>query len=93
MTDADCSGCFKDIETRCVHGAGAIGTEGIRPISMPIYQTASFSHIEPGHNGSGFDYTRESNPTRTQLEKTVAALEGAKDCLAFTSGMAAINTV
>jgi cystathionine gamma-synthase len=93
MTDADCCCLINDIETKCVHGAGAFGTEGIRPISMPIYQTASFSHIEPGHNGSGFDYTRESNPTRAMLEKTVAALEGAKDCLAFASGMAAINTV
>ncbi|MBP5304976.1 MAG: PLP-dependent transferase [Lachnospiraceae bacterium] len=82
-----------DLETRCIHGGKDFNTEGIRPISMPIYQTASFSHIEPGHNGSGFDYTRESNPTRSALEKTVTALEGAADSLAFTSGMAAINTV
>ena len=57
---------------------------------MPIYQTASFSHIKPGHNGSGFDYTRESNPTRSHLEETVASLEEAADAIAFTSGMAAI---
>ena len=82
-----------DINTRCIHGGGRINTDGLRPISMPIFQTASFSHIEPGHNGSGFDYTRESNPTRSYLEKTVASLEGAADAIAFTSGMAAINTL
>lgn len=78
------------IETRCVHGAVHKYREDSRAISFPIYQTASFSHTEPGHNGSGFDYTRESNPTRQQLEETIASLEGAADAVAFSSGMAAI---
>ncbi|MGM9605499.1 MAG: trans-sulfuration enzyme family protein [Faecousia sp.] len=78
------------IETRCIHGDTHKYQENTRAISFPIYQTASFSHIEPGHNGSGFDYSRESNPTRQQLEETVSALEGAVDTVAFSSGMAAI---
>lgn len=81
----------RSIETRCIHGEGHKYHEDSRAISFPIYQTASFSHIEPGHNGSGFDYTRESNPTRQHLEETVSALEGAADTVAFSSGMAAIT--
>lgn len=79
------------IETRCIHGEGHRYQEDSRAISFPIYQTASFAHIEPGHNGSGFDYSRESNPTRQQLEETAASLEGAADAVAFASGMAAIS--
>lgn len=81
----------QSIETRCIHGGAHRYQEDSRAISFPIYQTASFSHIEPGHNGSGFDYTRESNPTRSHLEETVSSLEGAADTVAFSSGMAAIT--
>ncbi|XP_053101669.1 cystathionine gamma-lyase isoform X2 [Hemicordylus capensis] len=37
----------------------------------------------------GFEYSRLGNPTRDCLEKAVAALDGAKHCLAFASGLAA----
>lgn len=79
-------------ETRCIHGDPDVALrEENRAISFPIYQTASFSHIKPGHNESGFDYTRESNPTRQRLEEIVSSLEGAKGTTAFSSGMAAIS--
>lgn len=82
------------IETRCIHGDSPTSlNDGNRPISFPIYQTASFSHIEPGHNQSGFDYTRESNPTRSRLQEVVSSLEGAAETVAFTSGMAAVSAV
>ena len=79
-------------ETRCVHGdlETALCDEH-RAISFPIYQTASFSHIKTGHNDSGFDYTRESNPTRQKLEEVVSSLEGAVGTTAFSSGMAAVS--
>lgn len=79
-------------ETRCIHGnpSDSLQDEN-RAISFPIYQTASFSHIKPGHNESGFDYTRESNPTRSRLEEVVSSLEGAAGTVAFASGMAAIS--
>lgn len=81
-------------ETRCIHGDAARRlTEESGSISFPIYQTASFRHSRPGHNASGFDYTRESNPTRTRLEQVVASLERAESCVAFSSGMAAISAV
>ena len=79
------------IETRCIHGEQHGYQDGAYAISFPIYQTASFSHLKPGHNETGYDYTRESNPTRHRLEETVSSLEGAVDTTAFTSGMAAIS--
>ena len=59
-------------------------------ISYPIYQTATYAHPGVGQS-TGYDYNRVSNPTRDQLEKTVASLEGGSDALAFSSGMAAIT--
>nr|XP_009935694.1 PREDICTED: cystathionine gamma-lyase [Opisthocomus hoazin] len=37
----------------------------------------------------GYEYSRSGNPTRNCLEKAVAALDGAKYCLAYASGLAA----
>ena len=61
-------------------------------LSFPIYQSATFAHRGLGES-SGFDYTRQSNPTRGQLEYVVASLEHGSDALAFSSGMAAISAV
>ena len=59
-------------------------------ISFPIYQTATFAH--PGFGQStGYCYSRCGNPTRLELENTVAALEGGRKAMAFSSGMAAIS--
>lgn len=82
-----------NMETRCVHGGSHGFKENSSALTMPIYQTAAFSHTQLGHNASGFDYTRLSNPTRTHLEETVSALENAADTIAFSSGMAAISAV
>lgn len=81
------------IDTRCIHGEQHRHTDEKNAISYPIYQTASFSHLTPGHNLNGFDYSRESNPTRQYLEETVSSLENAYDTIAFASGMAAIAAV
>lgn len=79
------------LDTRCIHGETHRNEDANRSISYPIYQTASFSHVKPGHNDSGFDYSRESNPTRAYLEETLSSLESAVDTVAFSSGMAAIT--
>ena len=80
------------IESRCIHLENDRGENRFGAISFPIYQTATFSHPGLGQS-TGYDYTRMQNPTREQLEKTVAALEKGCDCIAFSSGMAAITTV
>ena len=40
-----------------------------------------------------FDYSRSGNPTRKNLERTLASLEGGCGALAFASGMAAMHCV
>jgi cystathionine beta-lyase len=63
-----------------------------RPISTPIYQTATFEQEHTDAFGE-FDYSRSGNPTRTVLEKHLATLEDGTRGFCFSSGMAAIATV
>jgi cystathionine gamma-synthase len=61
-------------------------------ISTPIYQSSTFRHPGLGRT-TGFDYGRVVNPTRSELERTLALIEHGKYGLAFASGMGAISTV
>ena len=45
----------KSMDTICVHGKEHAVKDQNYAISYPIYQTASFSHLTPGHNPNGFD--------------------------------------
>lgn len=59
---------------------------------VPVYQTSTFTQQGIGEH-KGFEYSRLSNPTRTALEVSLAALEHARYGLAFASGMAAEHAV
>jgi cystathionine beta-lyase/cystathionine gamma-synthase len=61
-------------------------------IMTPIHLTSTYVQEELGKN-KGFEYARVSNPTRSVLERQIAALEGGKEGMAFGSGMAAISTL
>jgi cystathionine beta-lyase/cystathionine gamma-synthase len=61
-------------------------------VSVPIHQTACFSHPALGQS-TGFDYSRTSNPTRLALEETLAQADGGCRAFAFASGLAAIDSV
>ena len=61
-------------------------------VSVPIYQTSTYAQDALGVH-KGFEYARTQNPTRSALEKNIAALEGAKFGYAFASGMAATDAV
>jgi cysteine-S-conjugate beta-lyase len=63
-----------------------------RPMSTPIYQTATFEQVHADSFGE-YDYSRSGNPTRKVLEDQVAALENGTRGFCFSSGMAAIATV
>ncbi len=74
-------------ESKAVHGA--LGTEPLTgAVSMPIFQSATFRHPELGVS-TGFAYSRLENPTRQELERTMAILEGGIKGFAFSSGQAA----
>ncbi|MDR3258653.1 MAG: PLP-dependent aspartate aminotransferase family protein [Fusobacteriaceae bacterium] len=78
------------VETNCVsNNQLASQCDNTGSISFPIYQTATFAHPGVGES-TGYDYSRQQNPTREQLERVVASLENGIDALAFSSGMAAI---
>lgn len=80
------------IESRCIHLEGDDRASRFGAVSFPIYQTATFAHPALGES-TGYDYSRVQNPTRQQLEKTVASLEQGTNAMAFSSGMAAILAV
>ena len=78
-------------ETRCIHGDGGFVEEHpYGAVSVPIFQTATFAHPGIGKS-TGYDYSRESNPTRYELESVMSSLEGADDSIACSTGMAAIG--
>ena len=62
-------------------------------INTPIYASTTFAQDDLAVTRNGYEYTRVGNPTITALEKTVAALEKADYCVAYSSGMAAVDTV
>lgn len=80
-----------DITTLCIHGAEN-NTHNTGAISVPIYQSATFSHPGVGQS-TGYDYSRLQNPTREHLEKVIATLEHGLDAIAFSTGMAAITAL
>lgn len=79
----------KSFETIAVSGVSG-GDKITGAISYPIYQAATFKH-HGLNNGTGYDYARAQNPTREEAEKTVAVLEGGKEAIGFSSGVAAIT--
>ncbi len=81
----------RKIDTHVVRGSAGYDSK-TGAVSFPIYQSATFRH--PGLNQStGYDYSRLQNPTREELENTMAILENGKYGFAFSSGMAAISSV
>lgn len=58
----------------------------------PIYQTSTYVQSRPGDH-KGFEYSRTGNPTRSQLEASLASLENGKYGLCFSSGLGAIDAV
>jgi cystathionine beta-lyase/cystathionine gamma-synthase len=61
-------------------------------VTVPIYATSTYVQEEIGKH-KGYEYSRVSNPTRTRLEESLAALEGGRSSHVFASGMAATNAL
>lgn len=74
-------------DSKVVHGA--LGCDPISgAVSFPIFQSATFRHRDFGIS-TGYNYSRLQNPTRQELERTMAILEEGVEGYAFTSGQAA----
>ncbi|MDR1420172.1 MAG: PLP-dependent aspartate aminotransferase family protein [Treponema sp.] len=79
------------MESVLVHGATPFDP-CTGAVSTPIFQSATFRHSGLG-DSTGYDYSRVANPTRDELEKTVALIEHGAYGLAFSSGMGAISAL
>lgn len=77
--------------TKAVH-AGIFPDPTTGAIMTPIFQTSTYVQEYPGRH-KGYAYARGKNPTRSQLEAALAALENADHGLCFSSGMGAIDAV
>ncbi len=77
--------------TKAIH-AGVEPDPTTGAIMTPIYQTSTYVQAAPGDH-KGYEYSRTHNPTRTALQKALAALENGNHGLCFASGMASIDAV
>jgi cystathionine gamma-synthase len=83
--------------TLAVHGGEPRPKLG-NSLSTPIVQTATYTFADTNELHDHFqhriereEYGRYGNPTQRIAEHKLAVLEGAEDCLLFSSGMAAIT--
>ena len=79
------------LATKLIH-AGAEPDSGTGAIMTPIFQTSTYVQQAPGVN-KGYEYARSQNPTRKALEDAYAIIENGKFGLAFSSGVAATDSV
>jgi cystathionine gamma-synthase len=88
----------KSLSTRAIH-AGEPRRKYADSLTTPIVQTSTFtfknSKAIEDYTKKGkehFEYGRYGNPTAKIAEARLADLEGAEDCVVFSSGMSAITT-
>lgn len=77
--------------TKAVH-AGVEPDPSTGAIMTPIFQTSTYVQESPAKH-KGYAYARGANPTRNQLQKSIAALENGKHGICFSSGMGATDAV
>jgi len=77
--------------TKVIH-AGIEPDPTTGAIMTPIFQTSTYVQEGVGKH-KGYEYARTQNPTRTVLEKNLAALENGVDAICFGSGLAAMDAI
>lgn len=89
---------LKGFNTKAIH-AGQKPCPVTGAHVTPLYQTSTFvfKDVDQGARRfageeAGYVYSRTSNPTKTEFEQKIAALEGGEAAIATGSGMAAIST-
>ena len=81
----------KNPETQVIH-AGQTPEPITGAVMPPVFQTSTYAQPWPAKH-TGYEYARTQNPTREALERSVCALEGGADAIAFASGLAATATI
>ena len=87
-----------DIKTRLVHAGERGPLPDGKPVSTPIYASATFTYdsmqeIDDVFSGEkrGFIYARYGNPTTAALEEAVREIEEGAFACAYATGMAAVH--
>ena len=82
---------IEESETQVIH-AGQTPEPITGAVMPPVFQTSTYAQPWPAKH-TGYEYARTQNPTREALERSVCALEGGADAIAFASGLAATATI
>ncbi|HUA79630.1 MAG TPA: PLP-dependent aspartate aminotransferase family protein [Dyella sp.] len=80
------------LDTLAIHGARHVDPV-TGAVSLPLHTSTTYERSADGSFPSGFEYTRDGNPTRNSFEAAMALLESGGAAVAFSSGMAAIAAV
>lgn len=77
-------------ETLAAQALGFVDPEN-GALVPPVHHATTFQRPPGGIPGPGFSYTRNDNPTYTQVEALLARLEGGAAALVMASGMSAVT--
>mgnify|MGYP000952209643 CR=1 FL=1 len=82
------------------HPTDPLTPYGNRPMVTPIVNAVNYEYLDfevlrqiTDGEIDGYTYHRDDNPTVRAVEKQIAALESAEDCVVCTTGMAACTMV
>jgi cystathionine gamma-lyase len=78
--------------TKTIHG-GQHHEKVTGAVMPPVFLTSTYAQVSPGQPVGDYEYSRAANPTRTALEDALASIENGTRGLAFSSGLAATDSV
>ena len=65
----------------------------VNAVSIPLFLSSTYKRNADGSYNNDFVYSRNDNPNRQLIEKSIAKLENAAYGFAFSSGMAAVSAI
>ena len=97
MAQEECTKGAISQATVAVHGGERSEEQPFGAVVSPVFHSATFSfdsfeqmrRYARGELPDAYFYSRYANPTVTEVERTIAALEGAEACVVTSSGSAA----
>ncbi|XP_014479644.1 PREDICTED: putative cystathionine gamma-lyase 2 [Dinoponera quadriceps] len=83
---------YKGFSTRAIHAGQDPKQWSHCSLVPPLVMSTTFKQDSPDQN-SGYEYGRTGNPTRDVLETCLAALEGGKHAVTYSSGLGAVTAL
>ncbi|WP_411820532.1 cystathionine gamma-synthase [Hyphococcus formosus] len=83
----------ESVQLETIAATAGVGSDpAFRSVAPPLHLSANYAWNDPLDKPQ-YDYARSGNPTRSQLEEAICALEGAAKGVVVSSGMAAVDLV